>query len=207
MRYDIEPANLQACLEAAKEFRKTAIGKLIVHISDTDTKYYPFIAALLEAVGPALTIHTGDMADEYKAGRKPEDVPGYMRVVPELLDIMRRSSSEVWVVKGNNDRLEVLEGSGIAVKPNGCRTQALGITMELDHVAIPAAFGVDFAIYGHGPTDDLRYPLEDIPGDTVYLNGNYFWSIIDSATKRFIRLPYRAPVLTQRILIVRHGQT
>ena len=206
--YGMLPGDAASCARAASAFAASCTHPIILHISDTETTLYPFAEAILSAVCPALTVHTGDMADEYKAGRLPEHVPGYLRFAPRMLDLMERYSGAVLWVKGNNDVTSIAEGRRkVRVVPNLSRHTYFGVRMEVDHVAIPAAFGVDFALYGHGPTDDLRYPLPDAPEGTVYLNGNYFLTLIEGETRRFLRIPIRPAARVMRLVIVRHGQT
>lgn len=191
-------------LRAAREFMESAQRPVILHISDTFIGCYNMAKRILDIVRPDLTIHTGDMADDFKAGRLEEHVPGYRAHVPGLIAYMEEKSDRVWLTPGNNDVADVLNahGENTTVWPNGARTEAFGVKMELDHYPIPITRDVDFAIYGHGPTDDLRYPLPDVPGEeTVYLNGNFFWTIIEAKTKRFIRIPYRWPGQYRRVFI------
>lgn len=197
---------IEACVSRARAFTAGLKGPFILHLSDTATDMYPLAEALLEAVRPQLAIHTGDMADEYKVGRIPEHLPGYRAALPALLDAMERYADRVICTPGNNDDFSLLENrEKIRVVANGSRILEYGVRMELDHIAIPATWGVDFALYGHGPTDDLRYPLPDESDAPIYLNGNYFWTIIDAPTKRFLRVPCRPADRCMRILIARHG--
>ena len=197
---------IDARVRDVRAFMASASGPFILHLSDTATDQYPLAQALLEAVRPRLAVHTGDMADEFKVGRVLAHLPGYRAALPTLLDAMERCSGRVICTPGNNDDFSALEDRAkIAVVPNGARIEELGVRMELDHIAVPATWGVDFALYGHGPTDDLRYSLPDEPDAPVYLNGNYFWTVIDAPTKRFLRVPCRPASPCQRILIARHG--
>lgn len=180
-------------LRAARLFMETAQRPVILHLSDTFTGAYDMVVRLLEIVRPDLTIHTGDMADEYKAGRIEAHISDYCAHVPCFLRQIERLSDRVWLTPGNNDVPSVLadHGAHTTLWPNGARTEAFGVHMELDHYPIPVTTGVDFAFYGHGPTDDLRYPLPDAPGNVIYLNGNFYFTIIEAKTKRFVRIPFR----------------
>lgn len=180
-------------LRAARLFMETAQRPVIVHLSDTFTGTYDMAVRLLEIVRPDLTIHTGDMADEYKAGRIEAHIPDYCAHVPGFLRQIERLSNQVWLTPGNNDIPSVLaeHGAHTTLWPNGARVEAFGVRIELDHYPIPVTTGVDFAMYGHGPTDDLRYPLPDAPENVIYLNGNFHFTIIETKTKRFVRIPFR----------------
>lgn len=188
-----------------RDFIASAQRPLILHISDTDTASYPFLHQLLSLVRPELTIHTGDMADEFKVGRIPAHIPGYRKAVKQMLDDCECFSDKIWITGGNNDDLSVLAGrEKVKVWKNGARTEAFGVKFEINHVPIPSAWGVDFALYGHGGTDDLFYP--PVKEEKTYLNGNFFWTLIEAKTKRIMRFPVREPWKCMRILIARHGQ-
>lgn len=193
--------NEEAGLRAAKAFMESVRRPVIVHLSDTFTGSYDMALRLLEIVRPELTIHTGDMADEFKAGRIEAHVPDYRAHVPAFLAQIERLSGRVWLTPGNNDVPDVLanHGENTTVWPNGARAEAFGVRMELDHYPIPVTTGVDFAIYGHGPTDDLRYPLPDAAENVVYLNGNFFFTLIEAKTRRFVRIPFRWPGRYRRL--------
>lgn len=194
-------------LDMAQTFMQTAKRPLIFHVSDTETAQYPMLKALLDVIKPELLIHTGDLADEYKVGRRSEDLPAYSKAIPALIDIMEEQTLRVVITAGNNDDLSLIgDREDTFVVPGGTRYAAFGVTLELDHAAIPFTSGVDFALYGHGPSDDLRYPLPDEADAPVYLNGNYFWTIIEPRTKRFLRIPIREADRTMRLFIARHGQ-
>ena len=84
--------------QALLSFLQRAKGPLLLHISDTHTESYPLAEELIQAVHPALILHTGDMADEWKAGRLTEHVADYKRHVLKLLNILKAAHAETWIV-------------------------------------------------------------------------------------------------------------
>lgn len=193
-------------LPEVREFLACVKGKRLLHLSDTPTALYPSVEALVREIRPDVLIHTGDCADEYKAGRREEDVPAYREAVPRLFAALTPYVGRTLVVPGNNDLPEVLASlPGVELVPEWTRTELFGVTLELSHFPNPAAFGADFALYGHSASPDLRLGLPPEPG-TVYRNGNYEYTLIDTETKRFLPIPWKTAPKCARIFLVRHGQ-
>lgn len=191
-------------LPEIRAFLAASTGKTILHLSDTPTALYPAAEALAREIRPDVLIHTGDCADEHKAGRREADIPAYREAVPNLFAALTKYAGRVCVVPGNNDLPEVLSAlPGVEVVPEWSQLEVDGVRLELSHFPNPSAFGVDFALYGHGSADDLRYGL---PEDGRHLNGNFDFSLIDTGSKRVLRIPYREKIGCMRIFIVRHGQ-
>ncbi len=189
-----------------KSFLDKASGKLIFHISDTSTELYPMLKELLDLVKPDTVIHTGDLADEYKVGRLDEHLEPYKAALVELAEILKAADCPVYVTPGNNDILSEIERLGFEVLPNGSSLDVFGVKLRLDHTPIVSAYNVDFAVYGHGATEDLRIDRSNIDNGVVYLNGDFNWTVIDSSTKEFIEIPVRKKPKCVRIYVARHGQ-
>lgn len=171
------------------EFLEKAEGPLLAHISDTKTTAYPFVRELLTLVRPTLTIHTGDMADEFKAGRIPEHVAPYLEHTRGLLDTLRELGGEVWIVPGNNDVTDMLNAEpGVEVLEPGCIRTWNGWKMQLAHHPIDSAPGMDFAIYGHVYSYDPHRPWQNPKEGVHYLNGVFEWTIIDAATGKYVQI-------------------
>lgn len=171
------------------EFLAQAKGPILAHISDTQTSAYPFVRELLAFVKPALTIHTGDMADELKAGRIPEHVAPYLEKTPELMKTLKELGGEVWIVPGNNDVMEYLNAEeGIDVLEPGAIRVWNGLKMQLSHHPIEKAQDVDFAIYGHVYSYDMHRPWQNPKEGVNYINGVFEWSFIDGATGQYVQI-------------------
>ena len=170
-------------------FIQQAEGPLILHISDTETGSYPFVEKLIAAVKPALILHTGDMADEWKAGRLPEHVAGYKKHVVTLLDILKRSDAEVWLVPGNNELPNYLRvHCDFPILPQNALKIYRGISMRLSHWPIENEQEAAFAIYGHNFSSDPNHPLDNPKKGVIYLNGVYEWTAIDCATGQYCQI-------------------
>lgn len=182
-------------MTTVEAFLADSRGPRILHISDTDTSLYPMAEELIRLVRPDLLIHTGDMADEFKVGRIPEHIPGYLPHVRHLLDVMKENAGEVWVVPGNNDHMPLLSAEpGIRLLTPGSRAEWQGVKFYLSHVTMGKIEDAQFALYGHGPTGDIHRPWNNPDDGVTYLNGVYFWHIIDAPTGRYVALPVRERV-------------
>ena len=189
-----------------KSFLSGASGKTIFHVSDTSTELYPLLVELLDLIKPDVIIHTGDLADEYKVGRHEEDLPPYRRALDELAGILKDANCLIYVTPGNNDSIPDIEKYGFNVLPNGSTCELFGIKLALDHTPIVSAYNVDFAVYGHGATEDFRIDRSNVDDGVVCLNGDFSWTVIDSSTKRYIEIPVRKKPKCVRIYVARHGQ-
>ncbi|MGI5899584.1 MAG: metallophosphoesterase [Christensenellales bacterium] len=180
--------------EIAVAFRRAMTGRAIMHISDTPSFGYGGIERLLRDMKPDLLIHTGDMADDFKAGRIPEHIPLYREATARLLAIMKRHSTELWIACGNNDDIPWLRAQDALhlLPATGSERSYCGLRLFLQHTPVPFLDRerYDFALYGHGFTDDRHDPNDNRPGALCYFNGVKLATLIDSATGEFCRLPY-----------------
>jgi len=90
-------------LPAEVKFRKDRKGKILLHIGDVPWNSYPYIMKMIRQIKPDILVHTGDMVDNLKVGRKPEDIPDYKKQAPKLIACMEKYADEVYIVPGNND--------------------------------------------------------------------------------------------------------
>lgn len=173
-------------------FQKEAKGPLILHISDTATKDYPLAAQLIKEIRPALLLHTGDMADEFKAGRLPEHIPAYQEHVCRLLDLLKISGAEVWIVPGNNDLPDFLRAHcDFPILPEKTFREYAGLSMRLSHYPIENEKEAAFAIYGHNFSSDPNHPADNPKEGVIYLNGVFEWTVIDCATGKYLQFPLK----------------
>lgn len=127
-------------------------GGKVLHIGDTHSATYPFYAHLIKMVKPDIIIHTGDTADEIKAGRIPEVRGKYLERVAELFEILKHSGSKVYWVPGNNDLpeevakmapfLEILQPNSVL----DIEGQRICVTHSREQIEADA----DIYLYGHG---------------------------------------------------------
>ncbi|MBE5781967.1 MAG: metallophosphoesterase [Clostridiales bacterium] len=175
--------------QALLSFIRQAKGPLLLHISDTHTDSYSFARDLISAVQPALILHTGDMADEWKAGRLPEHVEDYKMRVLKILDILKDAGVETWIVPGNNDLPDYLSlHCDFPILEPGTFKTWHGISMRLSHQAISDEKEAVFAIYGHVFSADPNHPSENPKNGVVYLNGVFEWTVIDSADGSYFQI-------------------
>lgn len=124
----------------------------VLHIGDTHSGTYPFYKHLIQMVKPDIIIHTGDTADEIKAGRIPEVRGKYLERVAELFEILKDSGSKVYWVPGNNDLPE--EVAKMApflqiLQPNtvlDIEGQRICVSHSREQIQVDA----DIYLYGHG---------------------------------------------------------
>ena len=149
-------------------------GSRVLHIGDTLSPNYPIYKHIIDSVKPDIIIHTGDMADELKAGRIESQREIWAATVPKIINIMRESGARVIVVPGNNDvesklselcpdfeirqRNEIIEIDG--------RRICLGHEVHNLDESLP----VDAFLYGHGPTGETRSPEDNERDGKLYFN-------------------------------------
>ncbi len=174
------------------EFLGKAKGKILLHVSDTQTDQFSALRALLERIHPALILHTGDLVDEFKVGRLEKDRSGYEAGLKELMGILHTADCPLLFTSGNNDDLNLIaQDERVTIVPNYSIVDRHGVRFLLDHYPITDAGAVDFALSGHTGKFDFHYPPADTAGDAIYLNGMFYWTLIDADTKDFLRIPCR----------------
>lgn len=149
-------------------------GEKLLHIGDIPLDGYPFIKKLIRKAKADIIVHTGDLCDNLKAGRKEEDIPLYKDYIPTLIKCMENHAKQVFIVRGNNDLPEYVQkiaDKSKVVEPNTIVT-LFGKDFLLCHRVIDLEGKADVYLYGHGPTGDEHsfYKKED---GSVYSNA-YF---------------------------------
>ena len=146
-------------------------GGKVLHIGNTHSGFYPFYQHLIKMVQPDVIIHTGDMADEIKAGCNPEAREKYLERISGLLEILKDSGSKVYWVPGNNDLPE--EVAKLApflqiLQPNAI-LELEGQRICVAHARDQIEADADIYLYGHeGCAKSLG---EDVgEGQRWYLN-------------------------------------
>jgi 3',5'-cyclic AMP phosphodiesterase CpdA len=80
----------------------------ILHISDTPTSMYGYLARLLRRVNPSVVVHTGDLADDIKLELYPGEAERYRAAAGRLFDILAAPRRKVIIALGNHDKKELL---------------------------------------------------------------------------------------------------
>ena len=147
-------------------------GKKILHIGDTLSKHYPFYRKLIGIVKPDIILHTGDMADEVKAGRIPGTAYEYRSKVKALLDIMKASGARLIIIPGNNDLPDVIREL--------CPTAELhvsdtvidfdGIKCRVGHSPVNMHHDKTWSFYGHTLRDDDWSAEDNVQGGNCRFN-------------------------------------
>lgn len=169
---------------------KSSDEKKILHIGDIPVWGYPYIKRLIRAVKPDVLIHTGDMIDNLKAGRKAEDIPKYKKKLPGIIRYMEKHAKEVYIVPGNNDIMDyiqtVITKSKIII--SNTVIDIYGTSCLLSHWVSKIDGEAEFYLYGHGPTGDEHsfYELED---GKVFCNAFFAPTVIFPKDKTCMEIP------------------
>ena len=147
-------------------------GKILLHIGDVVRRRYPEILSFVCRIRPDVLVHTGDLVDDLKVGRLPEDIPAYKEWLPDVIHWLEKLVPEVYLVPGNNDLPELIEQTiktAHFIPPKSVLNMS-GKQIFCCHRVKDADGEGDIYLYGHGPTGDHHSFNE---GDKVYSNGIY----------------------------------
>ena len=131
-------------------------GTRVLHIGDTESRYYPYFIRLICETRPDVIIHTGDMADEVKVGRIPGTKNEYISKIKVIANAMRESGARLIVVPGNNDleadiRTILPEAE---VLPVNSIVDIDGVKCRVGHQVHKMTFDRKWHFYGHGFTGE-----------------------------------------------------
>lgn len=151
---------------------------MIMHLSDTPSGIYGYIARLLRRTRPSVIVHTGDLADDIKLELYPGESERYRAAARRLLDIVRAPHRRVYMVLGNHDDRELLPPA-----PPDCQVYGGAVTLTL----LGASFRIShyiqalreqpasYNLFGHTSTPHSH---ED-ESKRVFLNGMEGIRLID----------------------------
>lgn len=143
----------------------------VLHIGDTLTRNYAFYRQLIETVDPDIILHTGDLADEVKAGRCETDRAVYPEKIRPLMDALLSFKKPVWIVPGNNDVVGVLSAYEPAVRllePDTVLTLE-GVRVCMVHRLCDIHQAAEVYLYGHGYSGDDHMLSDNArPGPRYY---------------------------------------
>jgi predicted phosphodiesterase len=80
----------------------------ILHISDTPTCMYGYLARFLRRINPSVIIHTGDLADDIKLEIYPNEAERYRAAAKRMVDILAAPHRKLILVLGNHDKIDLL---------------------------------------------------------------------------------------------------
>jgi 3',5'-cyclic AMP phosphodiesterase CpdA len=143
----------------------------VLHISDTPTCMYGYLARFLRRVNPSVVIHTGDLADDIKLEIYPGEAEKYRAAARRMVDILAAPHRKVILAMGNHDKRELLPAlpSQCIICDNVTDIMLYGQKFRVSHFfesveGSPARYN----LYGHS----LEHPSFSEEGETrCYLNG------------------------------------
>ncbi|MDR1650559.1 MAG: metallophosphoesterase [Synergistaceae bacterium] len=152
----------------------------ILHISDTPTRMYGYMARLLRRVNPSVVVHTGDLADDIKLGLYPGEAERYRAAARRIMDILPAPHRKVVLALGNHDKRELLPPL-----PSQCvicdNDEAMDITLcgEKFRVSHYFRYVIDkparYNLFGHS----MERPSFSDDGERCFLNGLEMMRLID----------------------------
>lgn len=169
------------------KYHKNRKGKILLHIGDVPWKAYPYIMKMIRQIKPDILVHTGDMVDNRKVRRKPEDIPYYKKQAPKLITCMEKYAGEVYIVPGNNDIKDFLTEKITKTRIIDANTvvNIEGIDFLLCHAVSDIDGEAQIYLYGHGPTGDNHTFEED---GKYYCNAYFAPTVVFMDEVRCIRL-------------------
>ena len=166
-----------AQLQIAQEGIRAAMvhkGEKVLHIGDIDSCDYGYAKLLIEKIKPDVIIHTGDLADELKAGRIEAVRPYWCAAAKVLVRMMEQSGARVIIVPGNNDVEEELKAlcTTAEIVPRNTVMDFSGKRVLLCHELnrMDEAAEADVFLYGHGLTGETRTPDDNVRGEKQFFN-------------------------------------
>lgn len=166
-------AQRQSVLEGIR--RASALqGKKVLHIGDIDSSDYGYVKMLIKSIKPDVIIHTGDLADELKAGRIEAVRPYWRAAAKKLGKMMEESGAQVIIVPGNNDPEDELKAliTTAQIVPRNAILEFSGKRVLLCHELnrMDETADADVFLYGHGLTGETRTPEDNVREGKQYYN-------------------------------------
>jgi hypothetical protein len=161
----------------------------ILHMSDTPTNIYGYLARVLRRVNPSVVVHTGDLADDVKLGMFPSEAKKYGAEARRLFNILLAPHRTVIVALGNHDRADLFPPlpPQCVVCDNMTRMTLFGANFGISHyiervIEKPERFN----LFGHDPSRESF--IDD--GGRYFFNGTETMRVIDPATGEIKTLLY-----------------
>ncbi|SDY79660.1 metallophosphoesterase [Tindallia californiensis] len=177
-------------------------GPFILHISDTPVQIYEFVFKVIKAIKPAVIIHTGDLADNYKIENRKEQIPHYKRAVKYFMETLKIAAeeAEIIVTLGNHDLENIIgECEKISVDPEQ-PVVLFNKKFFLHHEMCIEGKEKGYYCFGH------QYePEHQTINGVVYLNGLLNINVIDVNKWETYHLKY--PIGTNEYRKMTHRRT
>ncbi len=138
------------------ELRALTGGELLLHVSDTPREIHSFVLRLLDAIRPAVFVHTGDFVDDVKLEHAPERRHIHEHYLKRLIErIELRAFCHAYYVPGNHDDADILRSAsrtGTVIEVPREKTEVVRIAghrFALGHDIPRNLPECDYALYGH----------------------------------------------------------
>ena len=171
----------------------------VLHISDTPTNMYKYLARLLRRVNPSVIIHTGDLADDIKLEMYRGEKEHYRAAVSRLMDIMQFPHRRIIIALGNHDCRELLPHLpvGCVICDNVMDIELFGETFCISHyMERTLDSSAKFNLFGHSPEHESNI---DSSG-RYFINGLELIRLIEPQSADIKPLQYPAYVEYARTL-------
>ena len=169
------------------------MGTKVLHIGDIDSSDYGYAKLLIDGIKPHVIIHTGDLADEIKAGRIEQVRPYWRAAVKELIKMMEDSGAQVIIVPGNNDPEDVLRElvTVAEIVPRNTVLEFAGKRVLLCHELnrMDETADADIFLYGHGLTGETRTPDNNIREGKQFFNAVWGAYVHDFENNTHVMIP------------------
>ncbi len=190
--YNDEKAKYERSIADGIAFFAENRGMRVLHIGDTISAYYPHYIRMIEEFKPDVIIHTGDFADEIKAGRVERVRPRWISTIPTLLDAMKRSGARVIFTCGNNDLPDELERlapfAEIYLRNTVLEIDGRRVCLNHEVLKIDEKVASDVHMYGHGLTGETRTRDDNFRGGAYYFNAVWGASLHELSADRHLIL-------------------
>ena len=164
-------------MQKTRDFLQANSGEKILHISDTHSASYGYYQKLIDEIKPDVIVHTGDLADELKAGRIENARPYWRNTAPIIIRIMENTSARVIIVPGNNDLETELNNlvQRAEILPRNTTLRLYNKKFLLCHELnrMDETAQADIFLYGHGLTGETRTPTDNLREGKAYYNGTW----------------------------------
>jgi len=167
-------------------------GTKILHIGDTYSKLYPFYRKLIAELKPDIILHTGDMCDEVKVGRKPFLRYEYNTKIREILNIMEESGARIIIVPGNNDVADEIHAQcpTAEIYPENTVLELDGQMCRVGHQVVKMTFDQKWSFYGHGFTGEEWHLEDNVPGGPCRFNVSWGSFVYGLSEDKFFHIPH-----------------
>jgi predicted phosphodiesterase len=125
--------------------------KVLLHISDTPENIYPFLLELIDELVPDIVVHTGDVLDNFKLGLGLSEESYSEEVEEFLVELEQRQESEIYIVPGNHDSVDILREhtENIKLKDEGSILKVEGVKIGLAHFIENLPPQAEVNLFGH----------------------------------------------------------